>query len=122
MQVPEAVQFPEVVQVEQVVLPQSRNLTEGPDNAAALRAHVSDHRHAAAAAHAPSCRLLYPGQGQRRRGPTQTPPGHGNSKTKIKMPALVFPQLLLCLRVFPPEKKDGLVGPPPAAIKALLLN
>lgn len=50
VKVSEAVQFPEVVQVGHPILPQPRNVTEGLDNAAAaLRVHLSVHRHAAAA-------------------------------------------------------------------------
>lgn len=57
VKVSEAIQFPEIVQVGQPVLPQSRNLAEGPDNAAAaLRVRLSDQRHTAAAApHACCC-------------------------------------------------------------------
>lgn len=51
MKVLEAVLFPETVQVGRPVLPHSGDLVERPDNAAALRVHLSDHRQAAAAAH-----------------------------------------------------------------------
>ncbi len=55
VKVSEAIQFPKIVQVGHPVLPQSRNLAERPDNAAALRVRLSDHRHTAAAPHACCC-------------------------------------------------------------------
>ena len=50
VKISEAIQFPEIVQVGCSILPQPRNLTERPDNAAAFRVHLSDHRHTAVAA------------------------------------------------------------------------
>lgn len=76
MKVFEAVQFPEVVQVDQPVFPLSGNLIERPDNAAALRVCLPDDRHAAAGACTWCYRLLCPGQRQPHRSPTHMPPGH----------------------------------------------
>lgn len=76
----EAVQFPKIVQVGNPILPQSRNLTERPDDAAALCVHLSDHRHTAAVAHTCSCERFYPRQGKCDRAAPHTPPGHPNNK------------------------------------------
>lgn len=81
MKVSKAIQFPEVVQVDHPVLPESRNLTERPNDAAALRVRLPDHRHAAAPANARGDRLLHAGQGQRNGAPPHTQPGHLSNKT-----------------------------------------
>lgn len=51
MKVPETVLFQETVKVGPAVLPRSRDLIVRPDDAAGLRVHLADHRHAAAATH-----------------------------------------------------------------------
>lgn len=75
VKVSEAIQLPEIVQVSPPVLPQSRDLIERPDNAAAFQVPVSDHRHAAAEARAWR-QLLGPGQLQHHGVPPNTPLGH----------------------------------------------
>ena len=81
VKVSEAVQFPKIVQVDHPILPQSRDLTERPDNAAAVRVRLSDHLHTAAAAHTCCCQLSYPGQGRRHKAAAHTPPGHPDKNT-----------------------------------------
>lgn len=83
MQISEAVQFPEIVQVGHPILPQSWNLIERPDKAAAVRVRLSDHRNcaaavaaAAAAAHTCRRRRFHPGQRQRDWAAPHTPPCH----------------------------------------------
>lgn len=80
VKISEAIQLPESVQVSPAILPQSRNFIERPDDAAAFRACLSDHRHAAAAAHTCCCKLLCPAQRQRHRATPNTPLGHLNNK------------------------------------------
>lgn len=80
MKVFETIQFPKLVQVGHPILPQSRNLTERSDNAAALWVRLSDHRHAAAAARTCHCQCLNPGQRQCNGTAPQTPPGHPHNK------------------------------------------
>lgn len=58
VKVSEAIQFPKIVQVCHPILPESRNLTERPNNAAALRERLSDYRHAAAEAHTCCCQPI----------------------------------------------------------------
>lgn len=96
MKVPEAIQFPEIVQVDHSVLPQSGDLTERLDNAAALRVRLSDHRHAAAAAAAAHTRHFQrfnPGQRQRHWAAPHIPPDHPANKS----PSLLYLQQLLRL-------------------------
>lgn len=115
VRISEAIQLPEIVQVSPAILPQSRNFIERPDNAAAFRACLSDHRHAAAAAHTCCCKLLCPAQRQRHRATPNTPLGHLNNK---KMLTLLYLQQLLWLCQGHLVQKEGgerlvyRVGPP----------
>lgn len=107
MKVPEAIQFPEIVQVDHPVLPQSGDLTERPDNAAALRVCLSDHRHAAAAAaaaaHTRRFQRFNPGQRQRHWAAPHIPPDHPANESS---PSLLYLQQLLwlCQGQMPPKQ------------------
>lgn len=97
MKVPEAIQFPEIVQVDHPVLPQSGDLTERPDNAAALRVRLPDHRHAAAAAaaaHTHHFQCFDPRQRQRHWAAPHIPPDHPANEFS---PSLLYLQQLLWL-------------------------
>lgn len=78
VQISESIQFPEIVQIGHPILPQSWNLIERPDKAAAVRVRLSDHWNCAAAAAAHTCRRrrFHPGQRQRDWAAPQTPSCH----------------------------------------------
>lgn len=106
----EAIQFPEIVQVDHSILPQPRNLTERPDNAAAFCVCLSDHRHTAAAAHSWSCQLFCPGQRQHHRAAPHTPPSHPglkNTHSALPWATLILPGKSGAI------KEAGLNGQPP---------
>lgn len=79
VQISESIQFPEIVQVGHPILPQSWNVIERPDKAAAVRVRLSDHRHGAAVARA--CRRhFHPAERQQDWAAPHTPPGHPDTR------------------------------------------
>ena len=121
MNIPEPIQFPEIVQVYHPILPQSRDLIERPDEAAVLRVRLSHYWHAAAAAAAAhTCQHV--GQRQCNGAAPHVPAGHPDNEHARS--AQILQRLQLSQGQLLQLKEAGLNSQPPLVvlIKALILK